>query len=338
MKNKFTQTQLILLILLFIAFSCQKESAEFESISKIPEATAKYSKELVVRDLTQKSTVLLLISSNDEESLDQFLRINDFVLETVNLDQNIEYNDMFKSSSEIVSKSNYNDNEFANDNDFESTIFIEVIAGNLQEDVDYYFISLRATNLKSSMYNYYDTPRVQFITSNNFVGVVHSGYGNDFQYYWSTKNNFFSKWVNWPALHLWPFSYGPNIYSAYLNTGSYYRRAVVVHQTWADYNSNIRNYRFADKPSEFYGRTCSFIGNYDSWSCYVGTPPAGTQAFMYPNNTGAFYYSPVSGNQCPLPGSWFDGVNCYYANIPSGTKGFIYDNKWYVFPDLLPVY
>lgn len=72
--------------------------------------------------------------------------------------------------------------------------------------------------------------------------------------------------------------------------------------------------------------TCP-CGNYDGANCYVGTAPSGTSAFIYSNN---FYYTPVNGNQCPLPGSSFDGANCFVRSIPSNTTGFIYNNSWYV--------
>jgi hypothetical protein len=36
---------------------------------------------------------------------------------------------------------------------------------------------------------------------------------------------------------------------------------------------------------------CSY-SNYDGYNCYMGTAPAGTSPFMWPNSTGSFYYPP----------------------------------------------
>jgi hypothetical protein len=78
---------------------------------------------------------------------------------------------------------------------------------------------------------------------------------------------------------------------------------------------------------------CPKIGSYDGANCWVGQPPAGTQAFIWATN---FYYTPVNGNQCPLPGSSYDGANCFVKAIPSGTSPFIWANNWYVGPVCRP--
>lgn len=80
---------------------------------------------------------------------------------------------------------------------------------------------------------------------------------------------------------------------------------------------------------------CPIIGSYDGANCQIGQAPAGTNAFIHNNN---FYYTPVSGNQCPLPGSWFDSANCYVMPVPPGTTPFIWQNTWwYVQPACQPV-
>lgn len=78
---------------------------------------------------------------------------------------------------------------------------------------------------------------------------------------------------------------------------------------------------------------CPYIGSYDSVNCWIGQPPSGTTAFIYAAN---FYYTPVSGNQCPRPGSWFDTVNCFVTAIPPQTRPFIWANMWYVEPACRP--
>jgi len=71
---------------------------------------------------------------------------------------------------------------------------------------------------------------------------------------------------------------------------------------------------------------CPYIGQWDTQNCYVGTPPSGTQAFIYANT---FYYTDINGT-CSYPGSWFDGYNCSVTSVPNGAQPFIYNNNWYV--------
>jgi hypothetical protein len=75
---------------------------------------------------------------------------------------------------------------------------------------------------------------------------------------------------------------------------------------------------------------CPYLGRFDSANCFIGTPPKGTSAFIWSNN---FYYTPLPGNQCPYPGSWYDGANCFVTTIPSGASPFIWNNAWYVKPE-----
>lgn len=78
---------------------------------------------------------------------------------------------------------------------------------------------------------------------------------------------------------------------------------------------------------------CPLMGLYDGANCWLGQPPAGTSAFLYSNN---FYYTPISGNQCPRPGSWFDGANCFVTAIHPQATPFIWSNMWYVAPVCRP--
>jgi hypothetical protein len=71
---------------------------------------------------------------------------------------------------------------------------------------------------------------------------------------------------------------------------------------------------------------CPKGGKYDGANCYIGSPPAGTRAFLWANN---YYYTPQPWNRCTAPGSHFDGANCFVKKVPAGTKPFIYANKWY---------
>jgi hypothetical protein len=78
---------------------------------------------------------------------------------------------------------------------------------------------------------------------------------------------------------------------------------------------------------------CPILGSYDGANCFIGTPPSGTNAFIFANN---FYYTPLPGNQCPRPGSWYDGANCFVMPIPSQTTPFIWANSWYVVAPCTP--
>ncbi len=71
---------------------------------------------------------------------------------------------------------------------------------------------------------------------------------------------------------------------------------------------------------------CPQGGSYDGANCKIGTPPNGTNAFIWEDN---YYYTPLPGNSCPYPGSWYDGANCFVKKIPEGVKPFIWSNNWY---------
>lgn len=71
---------------------------------------------------------------------------------------------------------------------------------------------------------------------------------------------------------------------------------------------------------------CPSGGSYDGANCQIGQAPAGTTAFIYGGN---YYYTALSGNSCPYPGSWYDGANCYVQPVPAGVTPFIWANNWY---------
>lgn len=96
-------------------------------------------------------------------------------------------------------------------------------------------------------------------------------------------------------------------------------------------NSRVRVAKVANNNCNV--NPCPSIGSYDGANCWVGQPPPGTSAFIWATN---FYYTPVSGNHCPKPGSWFDGANCFVKAIPSNTQPFIWANMWYVEPICRP--
>jgi hypothetical protein len=71
---------------------------------------------------------------------------------------------------------------------------------------------------------------------------------------------------------------------------------------------------------------CPQGGHYDGANCYLGTPPSGTNAFIWQDH---YYYTAVGTNSCPLSGTWYDGANCVFQPIPSGVNPFIYQNHFY---------
>ncbi len=90
-------------------------------------------------------------------------------------------------------------------------------------------------------------------------------------------------------------------------------------------SNNIGTPSYAILPSD----RCPGDPWFDGANCVVGTPPAGTTAFIYNDN---FYYTPIGCCTCPLDGSGFDDENCYVKPIPADRIGFIYNNTWYLHP------
>eukprot|EP00565_Helicotheca_tamesis_P003128 CAMPEP_0185723844 /NCGR_PEP_ID=MMETSP1171-20130828/544_1 /TAXON_ID=374046 /ORGANISM="Helicotheca tamensis, Strain CCMP826" /LENGTH=600 /DNA_ID=CAMNT_0028391599 /DNA_START=126 /DNA_END=1928 /DNA_ORIENTATION=- len=75
---------------------------------------------------------------------------------------------------------------------------------------------------------------------------------------------------------------------------------------------------------------CPHGGMYDGAHCYVGSPPAGTTAFVWGGN---YYYTPIGANGCPMTGSWYDGANCYVSDAPDDEDPFVWSNNWYYHPN-----
>jgi hypothetical protein len=94
--------------------------------------------------------------------------------------------------------------------------------------------------------------------------------------------------------------------------------------------TKVRNATPCTNPCPYHFKS---MGAYDGANCHVGTPPAGTTAFIWGN---AFYYTPVNGNQCPMGGSSFDGANCLAGGFPPQSTPFIWSNMWYIAPVCRP--
>jgi hypothetical protein len=205
----------------------------------------------------------------------------------------------------------------------------DIITSNLEDYVKTYSIEVEQIKEKSTNFLFGD---IYTYKDNNFIGITHSGWGYEI----IVRPRYLKHWYSLSWKDLWSNPNSVMLYDtwAYVNNDYYdfYRIAFIVY--WHLYQTT-QNYRVVYSINDFRNNDCSYIGSYDGANCYVGTPPSGTTAFMYPDNKGAFYYTALPGNQCPYPGSWFDGANCYAIDIPSACDGFIYNNSWYVKTDLV---
>jgi hypothetical protein len=304
--------------IIIIFFSCTKEDQKLNM--KNSDASigteGKFVKEIVVYDENLENSAYFRISSDTEQFLNDYL--NSFTL-TLRTDNNfipdLKLDENKNGSVDPEKRDNYNLSS-------EPMVIVELITANLNNDVTNYYLELQSNQLRSTDW-VMGTP-VGYITSNNFIGVVHYEEGYEILVQKRYKDHWYSSWKNYGSTY-WVGKYYLQ-YWLYYNLGDYYRRGLVVYPCLYQ---QYTNYFIAYSNEEFRGNECA-IGSWDNRNCCVGTPPSGTTAFMYPNNHGNFYYTPVNGNQCPRPGSYFDGNNCFVISIPSSTWGFIYNNKWYV--------
>ena len=167
----------------------------------------------------------------------------------------------------------------------------------------------------------------------DFVGVVHLGLSP-----YGLKLNFRVKSSAGPFSHAYKESFiGPGWHD-YMALASY-RTGVRVTWDIRETMTQLNYYKVVWARDKYTNNTCSYIGSWDGSNCYVGTPPSGTNAFIWGTT---FYYTPVPGattpaTKCPRPGSSFDGANCWAIPIPGGTNPFIYGNSWYVTGDVIPL-
>lgn len=181
---------------------------------------------------------------------------------------------------------------------------------------------------------------IGFITSNNFIGTVHLGWGSEYAIQFRYKLNWYNSWTQYTesgGVNTF-FIYSASYYFKSLAYSPSYRMQLVI---YPDLYQNETNYRVAYQSSDMRGQYCS-LGEYDGVNCVVGSPPSGTTAFIYTYSAGQTYfmYSPVNGNQCPLAGSSFDGLNCQYLHIEplNPDDAFLYSNHWYMRPDIIEYY
>lgn len=332
-----------------LIWSCAKEKSEIDlNVSVyIDEYEGYHVKDLLVYDENNVNSAYFRIYSKNEGLLMNFVESNNFSLGTFDDKKVVEmkksgigFDTEFKETNPEklhLDLSNY---------DLESEVItIEFVTENLRDgEGGFYLKSEKAETNKSnnSIPGYENTNVALRYVSNsphNFLGVF----------------SLLDVAPNWPLAEVqfkvgiiapWQeyYQHGAVLrvvlddpYHARLsNPWNFYRVAFLMRRHLAATNiSHNDSYIIAYTWEGYRGRHCE-IGSFDTRNCYVATAPQGTQAFMYPNNRGHLYYTPVNGNQCPLPGSTFDTANCYVAAIPSNTTGFIIDNKlMYVRPSMI---
>ncbi len=315
---------LLLSILIALFLSCSKNADETIDVSEhYIEYDGWFSKEIVVEDNEGVNSAFYIIYSKTETDMDVFLQNYRLSISTHIEDQLIS-----KSGIPTQSLVNSNDEDFLDYNSHvEPDIIISLITSNLAEGNKNYFLKVEQTDLKSSL-NWIPGTIVRYEASNDFIGLVHWNGLFKVHVWKSWKTSSGSSWLN----SVYPSWVGqdPIYYHYHFEDDSYFRIGLTVqhHQYQTQYPTP---YFMAYSVDEFRGHECE-IGSWDTRNCYVGAPPSGTTAFMYPDNKGYLYYTHAAGsNKCPLSGSWNDGHNCQYLNIPANkTYGFIWGNKWYV--------
>jgi len=312
----------LLMLGMFVALqSCDKKELQTEKekvieevgISQInDEYEGQFKKEFTVSDNNGNTAFFVAYSKNKDE-LNEFVDNTELSLNTNNV--NIE---SIKQSPENAQNIN-NPNKSNFNEDDNNGITIELVTTNLKNDINGFSL-----NIKES----FNEKRIRtktFNTTSNLIGVVNNGTRG---FYAQTKsrncwlcnwhrNDF--KWVdrNW-------FN---NQHYIEKNSNNYQIGIKIKYLSQYNYDYNI-----IYSANSLRGNTCSIgtLVSNNSTYCLVATSPKYTHAFMWPTNTGNFYYTPINTNKCPMPGTWFDGANCYVCDIPTTTYGFVIARKMYV--------
>ncbi len=323
--------QLAIIAVIATLMSCEKEEQNLqkEINDEISDSQAqndgKFKKEIIVTDASGNNQAFYAIYSDDEQLLNDYLEANHLSLKINQDDVEILKNTGKNSTQKLKSTTSENFDLLE-----EPKIIVELVTTNLQESVVSYSLEVEQTQLKSTNDFIFGYP-VGYTTKNDFIGAVHKGWGYEFVAKFRYKSKWYSSWkyleVN--GANAWYIYPSGDYYCALDEDYDLYKRGIVIYPH--SYQSGT-NYTIYYNSNDFRGRDCT-IGSYDSANCYVGTPPDGTTAFIYANN---FYYTAVSGNQCPKSGSWFDGANCFVMDIPSSCVPFIWSNRWYVKTDKIP--
>lgn len=309
----------------------KKELPDFVS-SKYVSEFGKYQKELLVFDATKENSILVVCHSENEDALNQYLNTTDLELIVGN-------SSMDKPMKSIRISKPDSLNKHAIPQALEGRmVSIDLITYNLKPEIKGYSLSVktRANQLKSVGPGFSFGSHAFYKSSvhANFIGVWHygNGWGEDMYdcyCYFKTTDCMLCSWnTRSEGLISDDYLYWGKIDFRGISMDPFYKLGIEVYN---DSRATTRNYEIAYTPSQFYSHSCA-IGSYDSRNCYVGSAPSGTTAFYL---DGHLYYTPINGNQCPLPGSSFDTINCYVMDYPSNSQPFISGNSWYVKPMLI---
>ncbi len=323
-----------------LMFGCAKEEKQMqlEPSEFINEYEGYFVKDLLVYDENNVNSAYFRVYSEDENMVNEY--INDHRFSLCSLDEN-EVEEFKKTAiefDEISTKTGSDGNDeidLANYIMDGPVITIELVTQNISDQGAGFFLKVEkkeANISKNYVPGYEDISTAIRYSSNSphsFLGVFSL---LDPAPYWPLAEAQY-RWNNrWEPM----YSYGQiirqilglnNYHARLANSWGFSRVAFLMRRhLGATHISHYESYRIAFEWNDYRGRHCE-IGKFDSRNCYVATAPAGSTAFMYPNNMGHLYYTPLSGNQCPLPGSYFDSVNCWVAKIPNHTTGFIIDQK-----------
>ncbi len=337
-------SKLFTLVAVFLALlSCEKEKSADQKQPK-PDKTSEYvneypyQKEMKVLDQSGNNSILVRIKSKDENNLNHFLKHKQVKLIVNTGDVNVIKSKEKKSNNKSAGQ-NKTDTLPNKINEDAIPVWVEVIAENFTKEVNDYSLEICNINTKSTEDWVMGYPTGYSVKSkdSDFLGIVHYGWSGSYKIYCKFTYNECG-----PTIHTIFGTICPakDAFTAWLYpNGTYwacmgedwdvYKRNVLVYE--CRYQDPTPSYRVAKKRNDFRGHNCT-IGHYDGANCHVGTPPSGTNAFIWHDR---FYYTPVNGNQCPMEGSWFDGANCYVMEIPDECAPFIYNNKFYVSPDII---
>ncbi len=330
--------QLTLIAALITFMSCGKEESILqkevgtETSNSIAQSDGKFKKEIIVTDESGKNQAFYAIYSDDENLLSEYLMAHELSLKI-----NEEDVEMLKSSDLSNQKQLKSSNENFNLNQ-EPKIIIELVTVNLQSDVVSYSLELKNSQLKSTNDYIFGYP-VSYRTRNDFIGVVHRQNGYEILVRIIYKSKWLSSWkyLTDGGANAWFVgrTYA-QYYAAFGEDYNVYKRGLVI---YPHLYQTSTNYHIAYSRNDFRGTNC-IIGTYDYnnyGECYVGTSPVGTQAFVWgpDSNNLSFYYTPINGNQCPSPESFFDGANCFVMAVPAGCEPYTWERNWLVKSEIL---
>lgn len=312
------------LIILIITYSCTKET-EIQDSKYQSEYDGWFSKDIEVKDMEGVNSAFFRVFAKTETILNDFIQMRKLTI-TTNLGEDLSLKSGMPSELFDETKSNQ---AYSYNASKEPTVVISHITSNLVEGVKGIQLHIENTEFKNGQDDWIHGDIYGYETTEPFIGLVHweGLYAvlvhHRWKQYWYSVNWEHNPYTYWVGKTL-------NQYWYKFDWGNVYKRGLTVRHHLYQPQQPFPYY-VAYASEDFRGNICE-IGSWDSRNCYVGTAPAGTTAFVWPNNTGRFYYSASSGsNKCPLPGSWFDGSNCAYLKIPEDkTYGFVWDNKWYV--------